>query len=205
MNEIGESILSIANSVIFANVPSEPLTLSLEATAMPASIKAEWTAPASVNGDAVSGYRVYVDDGAGGPFTMVYDGHTSSTYSFEIPSLTCGLLYFVQVSAKNSAGEGHTTHAQIWLGEVPSEPLNPVLLSILPDDNLVLGWDAPTSDGCLTILSYTLSKDGLDHVLNIAPSMVSYQDDISVSGSIGDVITYKLKAVNQAGESQFSE
>lgn len=95
MNEIGESILSKSNSVVFANIPEAPTSLTLTPTAYPASIKAEWTAPTSVNGDAVSGYRVYLDDGFGGAFELVLDGDSSSTYSYEIPNLTCGLQYFV--------------------------------------------------------------------------------------------------------------
>ena len=44
------------------------------------------------------------------------DGDSSSTYSFIIPNLTCGLLYFVRVTALNSAGEGPFITKDIWLG-----------------------------------------------------------------------------------------
>jgi hypothetical protein len=82
VNEIGESILSKSNSVIFANIPSAPSSLTLTPTAYLASIKAEWTAPSTVNGDAVTGYSVYIDDGYGGEFELVLDGDSSSTYSY---------------------------------------------------------------------------------------------------------------------------
>jgi hypothetical protein len=62
-----------------------------------------------MNGDSVSGYRVYLDDGFGGPFTEVYDGKNfPSTYEFTVPEnqLTCGRRYSVQVTAQNVAGEG---------------------------------------------------------------------------------------------------
>lgn len=107
VNEIGESILSPANSVVFANVPTAPASLSLKASAYPASIVASWTAPLNSYGNAVTGYDVYVDDGHGGPYTIVFNGtNTASTYSFTINSLTCGLFYTVKVSAENSAGIG---------------------------------------------------------------------------------------------------
>lgn len=93
----------------------------------------------------------------------------------------------------------------VWLGVMPSEPLNPTLLSIVPNSNLVLGWDVPISDGCLPILSYTVAKDGSDHIMNISPSLVSVTDDLSASGSIGETITYKIKATNLAGDSVYSE
>ena len=43
LNEVGESILSISNTVTFANVPSAPADLTL--TASTTSINIEWTAP----------------------------------------------------------------------------------------------------------------------------------------------------------------
>lgn len=77
---------------------------------------------------------MYVDDGFGGPFTMVFDGaNYPSTYQFKIDALTCGLNYFVKVSAINTAGEGAAISQSQWLGTIPSEPLEPVLLSVTPD------------------------------------------------------------------------
>jgi hypothetical protein len=106
-------------------VPSAPQTLDLVALD-DQTIRAMWTAPSSVNGDAIRGYKVYVDDGIGGPFTLVFDGSNyPSTYRFDIENLTCGLNYFVQVSALNVAGEGSKLENKLWFGQVPSEPLNP--------------------------------------------------------------------------------
>jgi hypothetical protein len=83
VNEVGESILSISKTVMFANVPSEPATLQL--SAWQTGIRAEWTSSLQVNGDAINGYKVYVDDGLGGPFTQVFDGiNYPSTYKYEI-------------------------------------------------------------------------------------------------------------------------
>jgi hypothetical protein len=95
VNEIGESQRSTSNAIIFANVPAKPNSLVLT-TSQDLSIIASWTAPTSVNGDAIRGYRVYVDDGIGGPYELVFDGFSdASTYSFKIDDLQCGLLYFV--------------------------------------------------------------------------------------------------------------
>ena len=152
-----------------------------------------------------------MDDGLGGVFTLVNPDLTSpSTYSLLIPSLTCGLFYTVKVTAVNVAGEGPWIQESIWLGEVPSEPLNLSLLAITPGDQLTLGWDAPMSDGCLTILSYTLVKEQEGsapiEITGISPSYITYVDDISSGeGSVGQVLSYWLKALNKAGESVLSE
>lgn len=69
VNLIGESTLSVFRTILFSNVPSAPVSLTLSAAIEPSLLTASWTAPVQVNGDAVRGYRVYVDDGFGGPFT----------------------------------------------------------------------------------------------------------------------------------------
>lgn len=73
VNAVGESAISDANTVLFANVPSAPATLTLTSSATP-DLTATWTAPSSSNGDIIRGYKLYIDDGAGGVYTLVYDG-----------------------------------------------------------------------------------------------------------------------------------
>lgn len=167
-------------------------------------IEVYWTAPIQVNGDAVRGYKVYIDDGVGGPYTQVFESF-ASTYHYTVQGAECGKQYFIQVTALNVAGEGSAITNQIWLGLVPTQPLNPVLLSVAPELSLTLGWQAPLDDGCLTILSYTINKDGVDIATDIDPSLTAFTDDISTNGQIGVQITYKLKAINEAGASAYSE
>ena len=117
-NEIGEGSLSDANSILFANVPSTPASLTLTSTSTP-DITATWTAPSSVNGDAVKGYKLFIDDGMGGPFSLVFDGSKySNIYTFKITSqyVQCGVLYNVQVTAINTAGESAPTPKSIRAG-----------------------------------------------------------------------------------------
>ena len=180
--------------------------MTLTPSADPASILAQWTAPDSLNGDSIHGYRVYVDDGNGGPFNLAIDIASSTTYAFRIPSLECSLFYAVKVSAYNVAGEGVSITKSVWLGEPPSEPLNLRVSSILPSNSLKLEWDLPTTDGCLTILSYTLQKDDdEEYITDLSPADVSYTDDISTDGSYGTILTYRLKAENKNGFSEWSE
>jgi hypothetical protein len=111
VNEVGESLLSPSNTVQFANPPSAPATLTLTSTSAP-SLTASWTASALSNGDAVRGYKLYIDDGVGGDFIMVYDGsRISNVYQHTIGSnlVECGVLYNVEVTAINVAGESLPT------------------------------------------------------------------------------------------------
>jgi len=71
----------------------------------------------------------------------------------------------------------------------------------VPNLSLTIGWDAPNSDGCLSILSYSIERDGLEHKTNVHQSAVTFTDDITVAGAIGTEISYRVKAVNYAGSS----
>jgi hypothetical protein len=79
------------------------------------------------------------------------------------------------------------------------------MTSVVPMDTLVFEWDRPANDGCLPILSYTLWKDGSDHITGIASTATLVTDDISAGGVVGAQIVYKIKALNVNGESSYSE
>lgn len=81
VNEVGESELSPSARPIFANRPSAPASLTLSATQQP-SIEARWTAPADSHGDLASGYRLYIDNGEGGEWAMVFDGSQDQPATF---------------------------------------------------------------------------------------------------------------------------
>ena len=111
----------------------------------------------------------------------------------------------VRVSVTNVAGEGSYTAASAHLGNVPSNPQTPVLNSIVPSTSLMLSWKRPDLDGCLPIMHYRVNKDGQDLAALVPPTAITFTDDISVGGTIGTEIVYKVKAVNINGESLYSE
>jgi len=145
LNEIGESLLSASNSVVFANVPDAPDSLTLTASINPNMIQIDWTAPTNMNGDSVKGYLIYLDNGKGGPFELIFDGTGyPSVFSFMAGSekeLECGLLYNIRATAVNSAGEGIYITDQVWLGVVPSHPRSPRWVTMTPESKLTFAWD----------------------------------------------------------------
>jgi hypothetical protein len=64
------------------------------------------------------------------------------------------------VTALNVAGEGEFSDANMWLGTVPSEPLNPRLEAVTPSFSITIRWDHSLQDGCLSLLSYSVFMDG---------------------------------------------
>ena len=79
------------------------------------------------------------------------------------------------------------------------------MTAVVPSTTLTLEWDAPVDNGCLPITQYTLNKNGVDDATVISADSLSYTDSIAIGGSIGTVITYKLKAINEANPSEYTE
>lgn len=180
----------------------------MTSTATP-SIEAHWTAPAQANGGLIAGYKLYIDNAAGGEDTVVFDGSKDrpATYSNIISSsITCGALYTLKVTAVNVAGESDPTIGQIEVGEPSSAPLHPTRTAITALSSLSIAWSDPLQDGCLPILHYIVNRDGVDLAGQIIPSSNSFTDDISAAATypLGTAITYKIKAVNIAGASAYS-
>ncbi len=119
--------------------------------------------------------------------------------------IVAGHRYNVQVTAINIAGEGTAATGYTVVGEKPTAPYGLKVVSIVPSATLVISWKVPLSSGGLAITGYTLNKAGTDLSAVIAASATSYTDDITTGGSIGTTITYKIKATNAAGSSDYSD
>ena len=146
LNEIGESALSTSSMIVFANVPDAPASLQLTPTASDAStILIEWEAPEEANGDAVTSYDVYLDNGRGGPFERIFTSipSTQAYLAGVTEALDCGYLYMVRVTATNVAGEGTHIAASAYLGNVPSNPKSPAIVSVVPNSVLTISWQRP--------------------------------------------------------------
>jgi len=197
-------------TILFANVPTIPALLTL--TSIVPSIEypqilATWTTSISSNGDSILGFKLYIDDGEGGDYSKVFDG-TSDAYFYVIKQdIKCGVVYNVKVTAFNSAGESLPTLQRLRVGIPSSVPLFLNMTSLVPSTSLTLAWQAPFDNGCLPLISYVLNKNGVDMVDVIGPNQLMFVDThlASAGGLVGTIISYKLKTVNYAGSSQYSE
>lgn len=79
------------------------------------------------------------------------------------------------------------------------------MTAVVPSTSLTLQWNPPTDNGCLPILSYVIAKNGVDLATVITANQHQLVDNISVGGAIGTSITYKIKAINEAGASLYTE
>jgi len=201
LNAVGESPLSGSLNVKFANVPTVPTSVSTTATKE--SLTLSWAAPASTNGDAVSAYKVYLDDGKGGDLELI-ETTIASSFSYIIEGIECGLTYNAEITAVNGAGESLPAQVNKRVGQVSLSPRNLKLSAVVPTTSVTLTWEAPLDTGCLPITSYVLSRDGADLALSISADS-SQAIDTTATGAIGTTYTYKMKAVNSAGNSEYTE
>lgn len=216
VNSVGESGASTPYSLLFANPPTVPTSLVLTGTMT--SVTIAWQAPSNYNGDPVRGYKIFMDDGKGGPLQQVYDGSTNpqnfKVYFFELfnilystftDGIEAGLRYNVEIKAINIAGESLSAVGYVLAGNKPSPPYGLKAVSINPNVDITISWKVPLSSGGLPITKYTISKNGADLPAVIAPTDTQYKDTITTGGAIGAKISYKIKATNSAGDSDYSD
>ena len=113
----------VATLQLASNEPASPRTVSLGGSAIavpsaPGAVVAaagnqrasvSWTTPASDGNSPITGYRVKVATSAVGPFTQspsCTSNLTSLTRTCTITGLTNNTTYYVQVVARNAAGDG---------------------------------------------------------------------------------------------------
>ena len=114
-NEIGESQLSPSRRIVFANRPDPISTLTLSANSEP-KIFVNWGTSSNTNGEVPFNYLVYIDNGLGSNWTVVYNG-TGESFSANITSqIECSMLYNIRVTAINSAGESDPIERSIKVG-----------------------------------------------------------------------------------------
>ena len=78
------------------------------------------------------------------------------------------------------------------------------MINVIPSVSLTLKWNPPEDNGCLPVQYYTLYKNGVDISVVITADLTTYTDSITIGGAIGTSITYKLKAINEAGASIYT-
>ena len=146
VNTVGESVSSESALVTPATVPDAPLDLTALRQDQGADVS--WTAPSNDGGDAITGYRIQVQNGDEPPKRFIA---AESPYS--IQGLENGATYTVRVSAINSVGESVASEsALVTPATVPDSPTS---LNATAGDRVVeLEWSASSNDGGEPITRY---------------------------------------------------
>ncbi len=174
--------------------PSRPQFL--QATAGDRRVVLNWTTPAADGGSPVTNYTVYRAFGSGPVTPLVEIG---PVLSYTDTGLAAGLPYRYALTARNAVGSGPISNeAAATPYTFPGAPRN--LTAAGSNQQVVLSWLAPASDGFSPITNYTVYRgvaSGGETFLVRLGDVRTYTDTGLTNG-----VTYyfRIAAVNAAGE-----
>ena len=174
-----------ATPVAPATVPG--LVGSLSATPGDGQVVLSWDAPSSDGGSAITGYE-YQYSPSGSGWTSVSDVNAT------VSGLNNGTEYTFEVRAVNGVGQGPASTASATPATVPGTVVN--LSAAAGDGQVVLSWDAPSSDGGSAITGYEYQY---------SPSGSGWQAVSDVHATVsglnnGTEYTFEIRAVNSVGK-----
>jgi titin len=197
-NNVGESSFSNDVSATPYTIPDAPSNLNIGSGDSYCEIS--WEAPISDGGSPITNYLIYRGTLPGEETFFMEIGNITS---YNDTSVSNGVTYFYNVSAKNLAGEGPLSP------EVNSTPLGlpsaPQNLQVMVGDNYInISWDPPMSTGGTPVINYSIYKgiiSGSETFL-VEVGDVLFYEDFDVTN--GDTYYYKVSAENIVGEGPLS-
>jgi len=198
----GGGKVGTSNSFDVISIPSAPQ--NLVATPGDSQVVLDWQAPSSDGGSAITNYRIYRGTTSGGETFLIEVGNV---LTYTDTGVTNNQTYYYKIKAKNSVGESATYSNEDDATPVPTipgatEPSAPQnLVATAGDGQVVLDWQAPSSDGGSAITNYRIYRgttSGGETFLIEVGNVLTYTD----TGVINiQTYYYKIKAKNSVGES----
>ena len=181
--------------------PSAPLNFKVSAG--DGNVNLEWTEPSDDGGSLITNYNIYRGTTSGGETLLKT---VSNVLSYTDAHVTNNQIYYYQVSAVNSAGEGKRSDeasATLIPGvTVPSAPQH--LNADQGDEYVDLSWNPPSNDGGSPIMEYKVycgTASGGESFLAEVGNVLIYRD---AHVSNDQQYYYQVSAVNAAGEGERS-
>lgn len=187
-NDGGSSADSVVVSAkTAATAPAAPV---VSATAGNAQVSLSW---AAVSG--ATSYEVARSTSAGGSFTNVVTGLTSTSYVDKL--LTNGTTYYYKVSARNAVG---ATASAVVSAKPSGDPLLPPAVptasAVAGDAKVTLNWSAASGATGYTVQRAPSAGGSYTNLASLTASATSYLD----AGLTNDTTYfYKVLATNSAG------
>ena len=197
VNSAGASAASAASpSVIPATVPGAPTSLGV--TGGDQQVELSWTAPASNGGDSITGYE-YEQSGSG---TWISTGGTDTTYHGVQPDQRSALQVPGPGPQQRRAGRGIRPLGERHTGDGAGRTGGPG--ATVSDQQVVLIWTAPASNGGARILRYEYELDNSGTWTSTGGTATSTTVRNLTNGQS---YTFRVRAVNRvgAGAESFSE
>ncbi len=197
VNSEGAGPSSNEVSAVPIALPSGGIVLT--ATSGNGQVSLSWTAVTNDGGSPILGYSIYRGLVSGEGVFLVTTGEA---LSYTDAGLTNGQIYWYQIAAVNSLGEGGLSNEVSAIpATVPGAPMAPSAESAQGD--IVLTWTAPEDDGGSSVTGYRIYLIGKDATTLLATvgNVLSFTDADVETGSWR---TYAVSAFNVMGEGPIS-
>ena len=201
-NSEGDSAWVETAQVTPLGVPGAP-TIGT-ATAGDGTATANWSAPASNGGSAITGYLVERNANGAGFTTLVANTGTTAT-SYVDNSAVNGTSYTYRVSAINAVGTGAASAASnaVVPSAAATAPGAPTAVVAQPGDGkAMVWWTAPASNGGSAITGYLVERNvnGGGWVTAVANTGTARDWCFdSAAGTVGQTVQYRVSAINGIG------
>src|SRR5262249_19781473 len=139
------------------------------------SVALSWSAPASVGGGPITGYKVYRSTSSGTETLLTTLGNVTS---YGDATAANGTTYYYQVTAVNGFGESaKSNELNATPATVPGAPtLNTATGGLT---SIALAWSPPASNGGSQVLGYRVYRataSGAETLLTSLGNVTSYTD-----------------------------
>ncbi len=189
-----------------ATAPTAPRSLRATASGQ-TIINLSWSAPSSMGGADIRGYRIEVSTNGGSSFSQLVASHSTTSYSHT--GLTAGTTLHYRVRAINSVGNsGWSNTANATTASLTATVTGvPTSLTATASGQTIinLSWTAPTSDGGAAISGYRIevSTNGGSSFSQLVASQsgTSYSHTGLTAGTARH---YRVRAINSVGSSGWS-
>jgi fibronectin type 3 domain-containing protein len=194
-NDKGEGGFSNQVAATPATIPGAPQSVS--STKGNNQVVLNWVAPISNGGSAITQYHIYRSTTSGGPYTEI---GFSVTLTYTDNTVVNGNIYYYVITSENSKGEGgFSNQVSAIPSTIPSVPQS--LQLTIGNNQIVLNWTTPLSDGGLTITGYRIFRSlssGGSYIEIGTSGTLSYIDN---TANNGNTYYYIVKAFNTEGDS----
>ncbi|UCE72890.1 MAG: fibronectin type III domain-containing protein [Methanomassiliicoccales archaeon] len=172
--------------------PSAPWNLTAKTGETYVNIS--WNASLSDGGSPITNYTIYRGTEPGNATFLLQVGNINY---YNDTNVTGGIVYYYQVAAVNSVGEGTLSIEKSGMPlSRPSAPKN--LSATFGDSYINLTWDLPDHTGSSIINVYYLYRNDTAGIYQPIPAVFLWYNDTGVTNGVN--YTYNVTALNSVGE-----
>lgn len=207
VNIVGDSVLSASIAIRAAQAPDAPNAPTKKSSTL-TSITIQWSPPSFNGGNAISSYKVYIDDGLGGSLTYLATHTTLTSLEYTATGLFNSRLYHFTVSAINLINESEQSESTAILAAiVPEAPAKPITVS-QSSTQIQISWNEPENNGSNIDDYRVFMCTGTDVNCSFVPVAASTSGSTSYLAqglAQGNYFQFRVEAHNSIGYSAKSE